>query len=109
MTLTQALRGGGAASSRAQGDSDGNDSPDFFEEIEPKTSGKLSAVVDNAKQRWFREAWDLAHSGDYRQMALLGQMFSEGYGCEKDPAAAQQWTERAKKGRAVRAGVYCTL
>ena len=31
-------------------------------------AGVCSDVVANANARWFREAWELAHAGEYRQM-----------------------------------------
>lgn len=108
LTLGQALRGGGVASSAATSAALGS-SDDELEEIKPLTSGKLKDVVANANQRWFRETLELSQAGEYRQMALLGEMFSEGYGCSKDPEAAAHWTERAKKGRAIRGGVYCPI
>jgi hypothetical protein len=33
-----------------------------------KRRAMCSEVVANANQRWFREAWELAHAGEYRQM-----------------------------------------
>lgn len=164
--------------------------------MDERSRGRLcSDVVANANQRWFREAWELAHAGEYRQMvrpprcptrvketngqrlsppayasltpsvradsgaltlaqALLSEMLASGYGCTKDEEAAAnvgpapprpslvfcrllarsmslsrrpawhnslmtmnpggafgspQWAERAKKGRAYREGVYCTI
>eukprot|EP00240_Pyramimonas_obovata_P009962 CAMPEP_0118934134 /NCGR_PEP_ID=MMETSP1169-20130426/13657_1 /TAXON_ID=36882 /ORGANISM="Pyramimonas obovata, Strain CCMP722" /LENGTH=102 /DNA_ID=CAMNT_0006877005 /DNA_START=252 /DNA_END=560 /DNA_ORIENTATION=+ len=82
---------------------------DLDDEIEVKSAGKLRDVVLNATQRWFREALEGAQAGEYRQMALLGEMLAEGYGCVKDPEAAAHWTERARKGRAYRDRVYCEL
>jgi len=50
-----------------------------------------------------------AQRGDVKQQALLGQMLNEGYGCEKDQAAAAEWTDRAKKRGYKMDGVYCKL
>lgn len=50
-----------------------------------------------------------AQRGDVKQQALLGQMLNEGYGCEKDQAAAAEWTDRAKKRGYKMEGVYCKL
>jgi len=86
-----------------------NNYDDLDDEIEVKQAGKLKDVVLNATQRWFREALEGAQAGEYRQMALLGEMLAEGYGCVKDPKAAAHWTEKARKGRAYRDRVYCEL
>lgn len=62
-----------------------------------------------AVKRWFEDTYQEAMRGDIKQQALLGQMYAEGYGCEKDPKAAKEWTERAA-GRGYRMqGVYCEL
>eukprot|EP00238_Polyblepharides_amylifera_P000856 CAMPEP_0196572444 /NCGR_PEP_ID=MMETSP1081-20130531/2498_1 /TAXON_ID=36882 /ORGANISM="Pyramimonas amylifera, Strain CCMP720" /LENGTH=89 /DNA_ID=CAMNT_0041889775 /DNA_START=454 /DNA_END=720 /DNA_ORIENTATION=+ len=84
LTLGQALRGGG------------NSAGSFSEEMEvveikPVTSGKLRDVVGNGTQRWFQETLELAQAGEYRQMALLGEMLAEGYGCAVDHEAAKMW------------------
>ncbi|KAK3236524.1 hypothetical protein CYMTET_53341 [Cymbomonas tetramitiformis] len=104
MTLAEPVRGGGASTSHQE-----SQAGDAGDDLKPKTAGPLRDVVANAIERWFRETWEAAQSGDHRQMALLGEMYAEGYGCQKNLEAAEQWTERAKQGRAVRAGVYCTL
>mmetsp|Transcript_44373 Transcript_44373/g.84861 ORF Transcript_44373/g.84861 Transcript_44373/m.84861 type:complete len:299 (-) Transcript_44373:187-1083(-) len=109
MTLALALRGGGVASSSAAMTGHYTLNEVSSEPMPTLASGSLKDVVNNAKQRWFHEALELAQSGDCRQMALLAEMLAEGYGCEKDPTAAKYWTEQAKKGRAYRDGVYCTI
>ena len=50
-----------------------------------------------------------AARGDVKQQALLGQMLNEGYGCAKDPAAAAEWIERARRRGYKMDGVYCKL
>lgn len=60
-------------------------------------------------RRWFEDTYAEAHRGDVKQAALLGQMLAEGYGCEKDPQAAQQWTDRARSRGYRMQGVYCEL
>eukprot|EP00241_Pyramimonas_parkeae_P007911 CAMPEP_0114231102 /NCGR_PEP_ID=MMETSP0058-20121206/3842_1 /TAXON_ID=36894 /ORGANISM="Pyramimonas parkeae, CCMP726" /LENGTH=165 /DNA_ID=CAMNT_0001342383 /DNA_START=612 /DNA_END=1108 /DNA_ORIENTATION=+ len=104
MTLALALRGGGVASSSAAMTGHYTLNEVSSEPMPTLASGSLKDVVNNAKQRWFHEALELAQSGDCRQMALLAEMLAEGYGCEKDPTAAKYWTEQAKKGRAYRDG-----
>ena len=44
-----------------------------------------------------------------KQQALLGQMYAEGYGCEKDLKAAAEWTQRAGNRGYKMQGVYCEL
>lgn len=44
-----------------------------------------------------------------KQQALLGQMYAEGYGCEKDLGAAKEWMDRASSRGYRMQGVYCEL
>jgi TPR repeat protein len=69
----------------------------------------LKAVVQEAVSRWFNDTLLDAKAGDVKQQALLGQMYSEGYGCAKDPAAAKEWTEKARSRGYRMRGVYCEL
>lgn len=69
----------------------------------------LKYIVLEAVKRWFEDTQQEALRGDVKQQALLGQMYAEGYGCEKDPKAAQEWTERAAARGYRMKGVYCEL
>lgn len=69
----------------------------------------LGTVIEDAVKRWFEDTYRDAQRGDVKQQALLGQMLAEGYGCEQDIEAAEEWTERARKRRYRMQGVYCQL
>ncbi|KAG1655677.1 hypothetical protein FOA52_011805 [Chlamydomonas sp. UWO 241] len=69
----------------------------------------LKYVVQEAVKRWFEDTHAEAARGDVKQQALLGQMYAEGYGCEKDDKAAQEWTDRAAARGYRMKGVYCEL
>lgn len=69
----------------------------------------LGIVVEDAVKRWFEETYRNAQRGDVKQQALLGQMLAEGYGCQRDPKAAEEWIERARKKGFKMQGVYCQL
>lgn len=69
----------------------------------------LGTVIEDAVKRWFEDTYRDAQRGDVKQQALLGQMLAEGYGCEQDMEAAEEWTERARKRRYRMQGVYCQL
>lgn len=92
--------------------------------LEEATSIPLSYVVSDAVKRWFDDTYRYRSSvqsqlinlcfreaarGDVKQQALLGQMLNEGYGCVKDPAAASEWIERARRRGYKMDGVYCKL
>jgi TPR repeat protein len=62
-----------------------------------------------AVKRWFDDTYTEATRGDVKQQALLGQMYAEGYGCEKDPKAAAEWSQRAANRGYKMQGVYCEL
>lgn len=62
-----------------------------------------------AVKRWFEDTYQEATRGDVKQQALLGQMYAEGYGCEKDPKAAKEWADRAVTRGYRMQGVYCEL
>lgn len=69
----------------------------------------LKLVVADAVKRWFEDTYQDAQRGDVKQQALLGQMYAEGYGCEKNMRAAREWSEKAgSRGYQMR-GVYCEL
>lgn len=69
----------------------------------------LKVVVAEAVKRWFDDTYQEAQRGDVKQQALLGQMYAEGYGCEKDTRAAREWIERARERGYCMRGVYCEL
>lgn len=68
-----------------------------------------STFLAQAVKRWFEDTYAEATRGDVKQQALLGQMYAEGYGCEKDQKAAQEWTDRAAARGYRMKGVYCEL
>ena len=69
----------------------------------PKTTTKQQAA------RWFEDALADAQAGDAKAAALLAQMYAQGYGCERDAAAAARWAERARARGYRMSGVYCAL
>lgn len=69
----------------------------------------LKFVVQQAVKRWFEDTYQEAVRGDVKQQALLGQMYAEGYGCEKDPKAAKEWMDKAGSRGYRMQGVYCEL
>lgn len=69
----------------------------------------LKMVVTEAVKRWFEDTHQEAQRGDVKQQALLGQMYAEGYGCEKDSKAAKEWTDKAATRGYRMQGVYCEL
>eukprot|EP00210_Caulerpa_lentillifera_P007578 g7238.t1 len=78
-------------------------------EISEATALPLTGVVTEAVKRWYDDTLRDAQRGDVKQQAMLGQMLNEGYGCVKDPVAAAEWTERARKRGYQMDGVYCKL
>ena len=68
-----------------------------------------SPPTPQAVKRWFDDTYTEATRGDVKQQALLGQMYAEGDGCEKDPKAAAEWTQRAGNRGYKMQGVYCEL
>ena len=69
----------------------------------------LKYVVQEAVKRWFDDTMQEALRGDVKQQALLGQMYSEGYGTNKDTKLAKEWTDRANARGYRMQGVYCEL
>eukprot|EP00877_Chromochloris_zofingiensis_P000603 jgi/Chrzof1/10543/Cz05g02190.t1 len=69
----------------------------------------LKLVVHEAVRRWFEDTQAEAHRGDVKQQALLGQMYAEGYGCDKDSKAAREWADKALSRGYRMMGVYCEL
>ncbi|CAG9461457.1 unnamed protein product [Pedinophyceae sp. YPF-701] len=77
--------------------------------MDPKLSGSLSSVVENASKRWFYEAAEEAYRGDVKMQALLGQMLKEGYGGPQDEELGQQWADKARSRGYRMKGVYCEI
>ena len=69
----------------------------------------LKFVVEEAVKRWFEDTQQEASRGDIKQQALLGQMYSAGYGTKKDKDAAKEWTQKAASKGLRMSGVYCDL
>eukprot|EP00798_Chlamydomonas_sp_ICE-L_P024011 gene24011-9584_t len=69
----------------------------------------LKSVVDEAVQRWFDETYMEAQRGDLKQQAMLGQMYAEGYGCEKNMEEANEWIAKAAARGYKMDGVYCFI
>ncbi|GFR42997.1 hypothetical protein Agub_g3996 [Astrephomene gubernaculifera] len=69
----------------------------------------LKYVVQEAVKRWFEDTLQEAQRGDVKQQALLGEMYKEGYGCQKDARAAKEWAEKAAARGYKMQGVYCEL
>ncbi|KAL4532630.1 hypothetical protein Ndes2526B_g08217 [Nannochloris sp. 'desiccata'] len=70
---------------------------------------KLSLVVKDAVRRWYLEAEREADRGDVKAQALLGQMLTEGYGCEADPVRGRELSEKARRRGYRMQGVYCEI
>jgi TPR repeat protein len=75
----------------------------------PTLPAPVRRLCAQAVKRWFEDTYAEATRGDVKQQALLGQMYAEGYGCEKDDKAAQEWTDRAAARGYRMKGVYCEL
>jgi len=69
----------------------------------------LKYVVQEAVKRWFDDTLSEAQRGDVKQQALVGQMYAEGFGCQRDPKAAKEWIDRASMRGYRMQGVYCEL
>ncbi|PNW75677.1 hypothetical protein CHLRE_12g536500v5 [Chlamydomonas reinhardtii] len=69
----------------------------------------LKYVVQEAVKRWFEDTLLEAQRGDVKQQALVGEMYKEGYGCQKDARAAKEWSDKAASRGYKMQGVYCEL
>ncbi|GBF98124.1 hypothetical protein Rsub_10871 [Raphidocelis subcapitata] len=69
----------------------------------------LKYVVQAATRRWFEETLAEARNGDVKQQALVAQMLQQGYGTDRDPAAAARWADKARRRGYRMNGVYCEL
>jgi TPR repeat protein len=50
----------------------------------------LPGTLQEAVKRWFDDTMQEAQRGSVKEMALLGQMYMEGYGVHKDHRAAKE-------------------
>lgn len=57
----------------------------------------LRQAIKECELRWFHETAALAQEGEAQQMALLGHMYTVGYGCKVDPEEATKWFDEASK------------
>jgi hypothetical protein len=57
----------------------------------------LRQAIKECELRWFHETAALAQEGEAQQMALLGHMYTVGYGCKVDPDEATKWFDEASK------------
>lgn len=57
----------------------------------------LKQAIQECELRWFHETKALADEGDANQMALLGHMYTVGYGCKPDADEATKWFTEASK------------
>lgn len=57
----------------------------------------LKQAIQECELRWFHETKVLADEGDANQMALLGHMYTVGYGCKPDGEQATKWLTEASK------------
>lgn len=48
-------------------------------------SWKYSCLQRFLDARWFDDTLSEAQRGDVKQQALVGQMYAEGFGCQRDP------------------------
>ncbi|EFJ48117.1 hypothetical protein VOLCADRAFT_120924 [Volvox carteri f. nagariensis] len=80
----------------------------FQQQMQPEPI-PLKYVVQEAVKRWFEDTLLEAQRGDVKQQALLGEMYKEGYGCQKDVRAGKEWSEKAAARGYKMQGVYCEL
>lgn len=57
----------------------------------------LKQAIQECELRWFHETKAAAAEGEANQMALLGHMYTVGYGCKPDPQEATRWFAEASK------------
>eukprot|EP00878_Enallax_costatus_P006403 GHUV01006714.1.p1 GENE.GHUV01006714.1~~GHUV01006714.1.p1 ORF type:complete len:157 (+),score=57.33 GHUV01006714.1:312-782(+) len=57
----------------------------------------LKQAIQECELRWFHETKAAAAEGEANQMALLGHMYTVGYGCKPDPQEAGKWFSEASK------------
>ena len=57
----------------------------------------LKQAIQECEAKWFIETLAAANDGEANQMALLGHMYSVGYGCQPDPVESQRWFDEANK------------
>ncbi|KAL6762455.1 hypothetical protein V8C86DRAFT_2518222 [Haematococcus lacustris] len=83
--------------------------PSYQEDKPEVTPVPLKYVVQEAVKRWFEDTMQEAQRGSVKEMALLGQMYQEGYGVQRDPRAAKEWIDKASARGYRMQGVYCEL
>ncbi|GFH12620.1 uncharacterized protein HaLaN_08338, partial [Haematococcus lacustris] len=66
----------------------------------------LPLALQEAVKRWFEDTMQEAQRGSVKEMALLGQMYQEGYGVQRDPRAAKEWIDKASARGYRMQGVY---
>ncbi|KAM7276513.1 hypothetical protein ACFE04_018379 [Oxalis oulophora] len=60
----------------------------------------LACAVSDCAKMWFEETLKEAKSGDSSMQALVGQMYSSGYGVARDEQKGHAWTSRASSSGA---------
>ncbi|KAG0477022.1 hypothetical protein HPP92_013863 [Vanilla planifolia] len=60
---------------------------------------RLSEVVADCVERWFRDALEEAKAGDAAMQVLVGQMYQSGYGVPRDEQKAKAWLTKASRHR----------
>jgi hypothetical protein len=64
----------------------------------PAARGRpLKQAIQECEGRWFQETLVAARDGEPNQMALLGHMYTVGYGCAPCQEEANHWLEEASK------------
>uniref|UniRef100_A0A0D9VT13 Uncharacterized protein n=1 Tax=Leersia perrieri TaxID=77586 RepID=A0A0D9VT13_9ORYZ len=59
----------------------------------------LSEVVLDCTRRWFQDTLKEARAGDAAMQVLVGQMYRNGYGVNKNEHKAQIWMDKASRYR----------
>ncbi|KAL5210579.1 hypothetical protein ABZP36_006202 [Zizania latifolia] len=59
----------------------------------------LAEVVLDCTKRWFQDTLKEARAGDAAMQVLVGQMYRNGYGVNKNDHKAQIWMEKASRYR----------
>eukprot|EP00775_Hariotina_reticulata_P009047 gene9047-biopygen10933 len=62
-----------------------------------KRGRPLKQAIQECELRWFHETAVAAADGEANQMALLGHMYTVGYGCKPDALEASKWFAEASK------------
>ncbi|XP_047334899.1 uncharacterized protein LOC124938498 [Impatiens glandulifera] len=59
----------------------------------------LAVVVSECAKRWFMDTLKEARAGDTAMQMLVGQMYSSGYGVQKDARKGRAWMDEACKNQ----------